>query len=111
MDRTGSDWRQLPRRNPTAQSIQATRVGGHIAVIGVLTGGSGEVPTALAMTKNVSIKGITMGSRQAQEDMIAAIEANGILPIIDSTFPLDGIADAFAHQASQKHFGKICLEF
>lgn len=93
------------------QSIQACRIGGHISLIGVLTGVSGDIPTALAMSKNVMIQGITVGSRQDQEDMIDAIEANGLLPVIDSTFPLDQIAAAFAHQISQKHFGKICLEF
>lgn len=93
------------------QSIQACRIGGHISLIGVLAGISGEVPTAMVMSKNVAIKGITVGSRQDQEDMIEAIEANGIVPVIDSTFPLDQIAAAFAHQVSQKHFGKICLEF
>ncbi|MBI1405931.1 MAG: zinc-binding dehydrogenase [Caulobacter sp.] len=93
------------------QSIHASRIGGHISLIGVLTGVSGEVPTALAMSKNVAIKGITVGSHQDQVDMIAAIEANGIEPVIDSTFPLEQISAAFAHQISQKHFGKICLEF
>ena len=93
------------------QSIQACRIGGHISLIGVLTGVSGEIPTAMAMSKNVCIQGITVGSRQDQEEMIAAIDANGIAPVIDSTFPLDQIAAAFAHQMSQKHFGKICLEF
>jgi len=93
------------------QSIAASRIGGHISLIGVLTGWSGEIATAAAMGKNVTIKGITVGSRQEQEEMIAAIEANGITPVIDSSFPLDKIADAFAHQISQKHFGKICLEF
>lgn len=94
-----------------AQSLVASRIGGHISLIGVLTGFSGEVPTALAMSKNVAIKGVTVGSRQDQEEMIAAIEANGLEPVIDSSFPLEKIAEAFAHQASQKHFGKICLEF
>lgn len=93
------------------QSIHACRIGGHISLIGVLTGVSGEVPTALAMSKNVTIKGLTVGSRQDQEDMIAAIEAAGFEPVIDSSFPLDQISAAFAHQMSQKHFGKICLEF
>ncbi|MBX3480966.1 MAG: NAD(P)-dependent alcohol dehydrogenase [Caulobacter sp.] len=93
------------------QSIHASRIGGHISLIGVLTGVSGEVPTALAMSKNVAIKGITVGSHQDQVDMIAAIEANGIEPVIDSSYPLDQISAAFAHQISQKHFGKICLEF
>ena len=93
-----------------SQSIQACRIGGHISLIGVLTGIAGEVPTAMAMSRNVTIKGITVGSRQEQKDMIAAIDANGIEPVIDSTFPLERIADAFRHQISQGHFGKICLE-
>lgn len=91
------------------QSLHASKIGGHISLIGVLTGVSGEIATALAMSKNITIKGVTVGSRQEQEEMIAAIEANGVKPVIDSTFPLDQIAAAFAHQISQKHFGKICL--
>ena len=91
------------------QSIHACRIGGHISLIGVLTGVSGDVPTALAMSKNVTIKGLTVGSIEDQNDMIAAIDANGIKPVVDSTYPLDQIAAAFAHQISQKHFGKICL--
>ena len=93
------------------QSIHATRIGGHISLIGVLTGVSGDVPTAVLMSKNITLKGITVGSKQEQEEMIAAIDANGLRPVIDSTFPLEDIAAAFAHQISQKHFGKICLEF
>jgi NADPH:quinone reductase-like Zn-dependent oxidoreductase len=92
-----------------AQSIAACRPGGHISLIGVLTGVSGEVPTAALFSRNITLSGITVGSRRMQEDMIDAIEANGFKPVIDSTFPLDQIAAAFAHQASQKHFGKIVL--
>ncbi|MEL6415289.1 MAG: zinc-binding dehydrogenase, partial [Pseudomonadota bacterium] len=44
-----------------------------------------------------------------QEDMIAAIEASNIKPVLDKDFALDQIAEAFAHQASQQHFGKITL--
>jgi len=91
------------------QSIHACRIGGHISLIGVLAGISGEVATALAMSKNVTIKGVTVGSREQQLDMIAAIEANGLKPVIDSVHPLDQIAAAFARQAAQQHFGKIVL--
>jgi NADPH:quinone reductase-like Zn-dependent oxidoreductase len=52
-----------------------------------------------------------VGSRKDQIDMNRAIAMNGLKPVIDSRFPLEGIADAFRHQESQKHFGKICLEF
>ncbi|MBT6613158.1 MAG: NAD(P)-dependent alcohol dehydrogenase, partial [Deltaproteobacteria bacterium] len=92
------------------QSIRAVRMGGHISMIGVLTGISGVVPTAALFQKNAVINGITVGSRSHQEDMIAAIEANGIEPVIDKSFPLAEIADAFRYQESQQHFGKICLE-
>ncbi len=91
------------------QSINAVRVGGHISLIGVLAGFEGNVPTAALFSKNAALKGITVGSRAQQQDMIAAIEANGIEPVIDSTFALGELADAFRHQESQKHFGKICI--
>lgn len=91
------------------QSIAATRVGGHISLIGVLAGWGGDVPTATMMWKNITLKGITVGSIEDQENMTVALEASGIRPVIDSSFPLARIADAFRHQLSQTHFGKICL--
>jgi NADPH:quinone reductase-like Zn-dependent oxidoreductase len=42
---------------------------------------------------------------------VAAIDASGLRPVIDSRFPLDRISVAFAHQMFQKHSGKIRLEF
>ena len=93
------------------QSIAALKVGGHIALIGVLTGLSGEVPTAALMAKQGRLQGLIVGNRQQQLDMVRAIEANQMRPVIDSSFPLEQIADAFRQQASGRHFGKIVLEF
>ena len=92
------------------QSIAATRIGGHIALIGVLAGVAGNVPTVFVMQGNQRIIGLTVGARRHQQDMIRAIEANGIKPVIDRHFQLEQIADAFRHQESGKHFGKICLD-
>jgi NADPH:quinone reductase-like Zn-dependent oxidoreductase len=92
-----------------AQSIAACRMGGHISLIGVLTGISGEVPTAALFSKNITLSGITVGSRAQQEDMIRAIEASPFKPVISDRFPLDAIAAAFDRQAKQQHFGKIVL--
>lgn len=91
------------------QSMMATRVGGHVALIGVLTGYSGPVLTALLMRNNLRVQGLTVGSRAQQLAMIAGIEATGIKPVIDSHFALAGLADAFRHQASGAHFGKIVV--
>ena len=92
------------------QSMTAARVGGHVALIGVLAGFAGPVQTAALMFKNLRVQGLTVGSRAMQLDMIAGIEANGIRPVIDSHFPLAGLADAFRHQASNTHFGKIVVD-
>ena len=92
-----------------SQSVRAVAFSGSISMIGVLTGFSGEVPTAELFTKNACISGITVGSQAHQRDMIAAVEANGLEPVIDSTYPLEALADAFRHQESQRHFGKICV--
>lgn len=92
------------------QSMMATRVGGHIALIGVLAGFAGPVQTALLMAKNLRVQGLTVGSRAHQLAMIAGIEANEIKPVISNTFPLERLADAFRHQVSGAHFGKIAVE-
>ncbi|MCK2184707.1 zinc-dependent alcohol dehydrogenase family protein [Halomonas getboli] len=92
-----------------AQSIEAVRIGGHISLIGVLTGRGGEVPTAKLMAKQARLQGLIVGSRTQQQEMIRAVEANGMVPVIDREFPLGEIADAFRHQEAGRHFGKICL--
>ncbi|HEY9091142.1 NAD(P)-dependent alcohol dehydrogenase [Parasphingorhabdus sp.] len=92
------------------QSMMATRIGGHIALIGVLTGFAGPVQTGLLMGKNLRVQGLTVGSRAHQLDMIAAIEVNGIKPVLDKHFPLSDLADAFRHQESGAHFGKIIVD-
>jgi NADPH:quinone reductase-like Zn-dependent oxidoreductase len=94
-----------------SQSIQAARVGGHIALIGVLTGVAGPVPMAASMRRQQRIQGLIVGSRQHQIEFVRAIEATGIKPIIDRSFPLADIAEAFKLQKSGGHFGKIALEF
>jgi NADPH:quinone reductase-like Zn-dependent oxidoreductase len=92
-----------------AQSIRACRIGGHIALIGVLTGIAGQVPTVELMLRQQKLQGLIVGSRKHQIDMVRAIDATGLKPVIDSTYPLAEIAEAFRHQAAGKHFGKVCL--
>lgn len=93
------------------QSINAVRIGGHIALIGILTGRQGEVPTIKLMAKQARLQGLIVGSRRDQVEMIRALEANAIKPVIDREFALDQIGDAFRHQESGQHVGKICLTY
>ncbi len=93
-----------------AQSITASRVGGHLSVIGVLSGINAELPLAQALSRHVRLHAFVVGSRRQQQDFIRAINATGLRPIIDRHFPLDQIVAAFQYQASGRHFGKIVLD-
>lgn len=94
-----------------AQSIEAVRVGGHISLIGVLTGASGEVPTAALMGRQARLQGLIVGSRREQQDFVRALDVGAIKPVIDRRFPLDQLADAFRFQMNGEHFGKVGIEW
>lgn len=92
-----------------AQSIAAGRPGAHLALIGVLTGRSGEIPTALLMARQQRLQGLIVGSRAHQLDFVKALDALDLRPVIDRSFDLADLAEAFRYQESGAHFGKICL--
>ena len=94
------------------QSIEAARIGGFIASIGILSGGrKGEITFPKLFFKHLRMIGLAVGSREMQQDMIDAINVLKIKPVIDRNFGFDQLADAFRHQESGKHFGKIVVEY
>jgi len=94
------------------QSIEAARIGGFITAIGILSNGrKGEITFPKLFFKFITMKGIAVGSRKMQDEMVAAINVNGVEPIIDKSFAFDQLADAFRYQESGKQFGKIVLEW
>lgn len=93
------------------QSMAAVRVAGHISIIGILSGVEFSLELIPALTKQIRLQGVLVGSRAQQIEMIRAIERNGMHPVIDKSFPLEDIVAAFRHQESNAHIGKICLEF
>jgi NADPH:quinone reductase-like Zn-dependent oxidoreductase len=92
------------------QSLKAVRLAGQIAVIGVLSGGTGLDPGRVLM-KSVLLKGILVGSRQMFEDMNRAIELNRLQPLVDKVFPVDSVREALQYMESGSHVGKIILQF
>jgi len=93
-----------------AQSMEAVRVDGHISVIGILTGTGGDIPLIPMLLKQFRLQGVLVGSRQQQQEMIRAINSNGLKPVISKQFEVEDMVSAFQYQESNQHFGKICLE-
>jgi len=90
------------------KSLRAARMGGHISLIGVLTG-AGEANTLPAVMKNIRIQGIYVGSREMFEAMNSAITLNQLHPVIDRVFSFEESKEAFRYMESGAHFGKVVI--
>ena len=65
----------------------------------------------LLMAKQARIEGLIVGNRRQQQDYVAALEHSGIRPVIDRSFALEDLAEAFRMQQAGQHFGKIVVEW
>ena len=90
------------------RSMKSVKVGGHIALIGVLT--KGEINPLPLVSKSIRLQGIYVGSRLMFENMNRAIALSGIKPVIDRVFPFDQAVAAYEHLASGSHLGKIVVQ-
>ncbi len=91
------------------RSVNAVKMGGHVAVIGVLSGKGDFNPTAVLM-KAVTLQGIFVGSRQMFEQMNLMICNHTLQPVIDKTFAFEEAKDALKYTESASHFGKIVIK-
>lgn len=91
------------------QSIRAIRVGGTISMIGVLSGPAHDLLIPLVVMQNLRLQGVTVGSVQDFEQMLAAMQLHRMQPVIDRVFALDETRAAFDHMAAGRHFGKIVI--
>lgn len=93
------------------QSLKAIRIGGHIAIIGVVAGGTEGMNPAALVGNSARLQGVSVGSRDMFEAMCRAIELHRISPVVDKVFPWTEAASAFKAMQGGEHFGKIVLAF
>jgi len=91
------------------QSIRATRPGGNIYLIGLLTGGFGKPTPEQTEPKKLNVRPIYVGSRVMFEDMNRAITKHRLVPIIDRTFPFEQAREALQYLEAGAHFGKVVI--
>ena len=92
------------------KSIACVAAGGHIALIGVLTGvgppAGGLFPL---MARNARLDGIYVGSRADFAALNAFLTAHGLHPVIDRVFTFAEAREAFGYLASGRHLGKVVI--
>jgi NADPH:quinone reductase-like Zn-dependent oxidoreductase len=94
-----------------SQSLRGIRAGGEISVIGVLSGGKGELNITPVLMRNIRLQGIFVGSREDFEALNRAVTQHELKPVIDRTFPFEESREALEYLASGQHFGKVCIRF
>jgi NADPH2:quinone reductase len=100
-------------------NLHAAAVLGRIVNVGRLGGSKGEFDFDLHALKRVTYIGVTFRTRSVEEvreinrkmraDLWEAVAAGAFRIPIDSTYPLDDVAEALAHMRANHHFGKIVL--
>ena len=91
--------------------MKAIRIGGHVAIVGVVAGLGGGFNTVSLIGNSARLQGLSVGSRDMFEAMCRAIELHRIQPVVDKVFPWTEVRAAFAAMAGGEHFGKIVLQF
>ena len=92
-----------------AQSLQAARIGGAVAQIGVLSQSGEPVNVRPILIKQLRVQGIYVGSRVDFIAMNRALEQTRIAPVVDREFALEELPKAFETMRDASHFGKLVV--
>ena len=90
------------------RSLQAASIGGHIAMIGFLNGVSAQIPLFPFVVKQLTLGGISVGSRATFEKMLTAFEQWQLHPVVDAVYDFEDTPAAYQH-LYRGAFGKIVI--
>jgi NADPH:quinone reductase-like Zn-dependent oxidoreductase len=91
-------------------SLKSTVPGGRIVVCGSTGGHLAEIDLRRVFFLQLELLGATMGTRDELAELAALMAARGIAPVIDSVYPFEEAAAAFARLESGDAFGKVVLD-
>lgn len=89
-------------------SIAASAFEGRIAVIGFINDMMATIAIPWMLGTNVSLQGVSVGSRADFEALLAFMEKHHIEPIVEATYSFDELQKAFDH-FDRNPFGKIVV--
>lgn len=102
------------------RNVRALRVGGTIVQVGVMGGGRTEIDLGALLPKRARLVGTVLRPRPLEEkvaasqrfvaEVLPAIEAGRIRPVIDRRFPFAAIADAHRHLEANANVGKVLID-
>ena len=98
-------------KDTLARSVACLADDGALALVGGLTGYSGQLPQVTLIEKRARAQGIYVGSRADFERMSAFIAAHHLHLAVDRVFPLSQYEDAIAYLRGGNFFGKVVISW
>ncbi|MBD3334097.1 MAG: zinc-binding dehydrogenase [Candidatus Eisenbacteria bacterium] len=92
------------------RSLNATRSGGTVALLGTLTGLRREIDMQPLVVKRLRLTGIYVGSRKEFEALCRFLAEHPLRPAIDRRFAFGELSDALRYLESARHVGKVVIE-
>jgi NADPH:quinone reductase-like Zn-dependent oxidoreductase len=90
-------------------SLRAVRAGGHLTLVGLLSGAPADREAAARNDRGVQVHSIYVGSLRHCEVMSAAIAQAVMHLVVDRVFPFEAARQAYEHLQHGTHFGKIVI--
>ncbi len=91
-----------------SRSLNAVRDGGHLVVVGLLTGARAD-PEAARNARGVRVDSVYVGSVRHLEELSAAVARARLRPVVDRVFPFERAREAYEYLKAGAHFGKVVV--
>jgi len=92
------------------QSFKAIRRGGHIPIIGNLSGAKMDIEVYQLILTNAHLHGIGVGNRDGFEEMMRFVGAHEIHPVIAKTYAFEEAPKAVRDADAGGYFGKLIVK-
>lgn len=90
-------------------SVRSVRPGGTIVVCGATSGDAPPAELTRIFFQELTVQGVTMGSRDDLAALLSFLARTGLRPVIDTEVPLARVADGLARLVDGTQFGKVVV--
>jgi NADPH:quinone reductase-like Zn-dependent oxidoreductase len=91
------------------QSLKAVAVRGEVVLIGWLTNDNTGIDYFQLKGSAATVRSVGVGTRDDQVNLLRAVTASAITPVVDQVFDFDHATAAFKHLEGQDFIGKIVI--
>jgi NADPH:quinone reductase-like Zn-dependent oxidoreductase len=91
------------------QSLRAIATGGEVTLIGFLSEDNPGIDYFLLKGTGATTRSITVGDRTDLQNLLRAVTATGLAPVIDDVFEFADARMAFERLREGKHLGKLVI--